>query len=103
MYCGYSDDFAVAVDSVGTATITDGWLFGNIEDDVKATTGQVRLYGMPNTLADSAYNFYFLEPCPELAFKILAVTQFSAGTIEIIILQPANLNIPNDWFRSYGN
>jgi len=103
MYCGYSDDFNVVVDTLGAATIVDGWQFGDIMDDVKAATGQVRLFGVPNTVADVAYDNYFVAPCPELAFEITAVTQFSAETVEIIIMQPMNLDIPADWHNVYGN
>ena len=100
MYCGYSDDFNVVVDTVGAATITDGWLYGDILADVKSTTGQFRMFGMPNTLADGT-GFAFVSPCPELAFEITAGTDFPTATIEIIIMQPTNLNIPADWHKSY--
>jgi hypothetical protein len=103
MYCGYSDDFNVVVDTLGAATITDGWCYGNIESDVYNTTGQIRLFGMPNTLADSANGCYFVEPCPELAFEITDASTLLASTIEIIIMQPANLGIPSNWFNVYGH
>ena len=103
MYCGYSDDFAVTVDTVGTASIVDGWLYGDIIADVKATTGQFRLFGVPNTLADGTNTFAFVAPCPELAFEITAATEFTASTIEIILMQPMFLDIPADWHNVYGN
>jgi hypothetical protein len=37
MYCGYSDDFDLVVGTTGTATITDGWMFGDIEADVSSS------------------------------------------------------------------
>ena len=102
MYCGYSDDFNVVVDSAGTATITDGWLFGNIETDVYASAGQTMLYGFPNTLADDTDDFYFIAPCPELVFEIQDATSFlAASTLEIIIMQPRDIDIPRDWEKSY--
>ena len=102
MYCGYSDDFNVVVDSTGSTTITDGWLFGNIETDVYNSTGQTMLYGFPNTLADDTDDFYFVAPCPELAFKIQDGTSFlAASTVEIIIMQPMNIQTPKDWIKSY--
>ena len=100
MYCGYSDDFDVTVDSTGTPTLVDGWLYGDILADVESTTGQFRMFGMPNTLADGT-GFAFVSPCPELAFEITAGTDFPTATIEIIIMQPTNLNIPADWHKSY--
>jgi hypothetical protein len=101
MYCGYSDDFSLVVGTTGTPAIVDGWMFGDIMDDVKDATGQVRLFGMPNTVADVAYDNYFISPCTELAFEITAAAEFSASTIEIIIMQPTNLNIPADWHKTY--
>ena len=102
MYCGYSDDFNVVVDTAGAATITDGWQYGNIEADVYSTTGQVMLYGMPNTLADSTDCFYFVAPCPQLAFEVTDATSFlAASTLEIIIMQPMNIQTPKDWIKSY--
>jgi hypothetical protein len=101
MYCGYSDDFSLVVGTTGTPAIVDGWMFGDIMDDVKDATGQVRLFGMPNTVADVAYDNYFVAPCTELAFEITAATDFPTATIEIIIMQPTNLNIPSDWHKTY--
>ena len=102
MYCGYSDDFAVTVGNTGTATIVDGWSYGDILADVSATTGMFKLFGCPNTLADGT-TFAFVAPCPELAFSLTAPTSFPTATIEIIILQPMNLDIPADWHNVYGN
>jgi len=102
MYCGYSDDFNVVVDTTGTATIVDGWQYGDILADVKATTGMFKLFGCPNTLADGT-TFAFVAPCPEIAFEITAASEFTASTIEIIIMQPMNLDIPADWHNVYGN
>ena len=100
MYCGYSDDFSLVVGTTGTPTLVDGWLYGNILADVQSTTGQFRMFGMPNTLADGT-GFAFVAPCTELAFEITAAVEFSASTIEIIIMQPTNLNIPADWHKTY--
>ena len=101
MYCGYSDDFDVTVDSTGTTTITDGWLYGNIEANIYASSGQTMLYGFPNTLADDTDDFYFVAPCPQLAFKIQDATALASSTIEIIIMQPMNIQTPKDWVKSY--
>ena len=101
MYCGYSDDFNVVVDSAGTTVITDGWLYGNIEADIYNTTGQTMLYGFPNTLADDADDFFFVAPCPELAFKIQDATALESSTIKIILMQPMNINTPADWEKTY--
>ena len=101
MYCGYSDDFNVVVDTLGAATITDGWAFGNIEANVYNTTGQVMLYGFPNTLADGDDDFYFVAPCPELAFEITDADSLLTSTIEIIIMQPLDLDLQRDWQKTY--
>ena len=102
MYCGYSDDFNVVVDTVGAATITDGWSFGNIEADVYASSGQIMLYGFPNTVVDLADNYFFVAPCPQLAFEITDGSTFlAASTVEIIIMQPMNIQTPKDWVKSY--
>ena len=102
MFCGYSDDFAVTLIGDGTATIVDGWSHGDILADVKEATGQYKLFGVPNTLADGT-TFGFVAPCTELAFSLTAATAYPAATIEIIIMQPMNLNIPADWHNVYGN
>ena len=102
MYCGYSDDFNVVIDTVGAATITDGWQFDNVEDDVYASTGQFTLLGFPNTLADVQDKSFFVAPCPELAFEITDGSSFlAASTVEIIIMQPRDIDIPRDWEKSY--
>jgi hypothetical protein len=102
MYCGYSDDFDLSTTSAGVATITDGWEFGTIEADVDSTLGQVMLYGVFPTLADDTDDFYFVAPCPELAFELTAVTAFPTATIEIILMQPCDIGTPSTWFESYG-
>jgi len=99
MYQGYSEDFALTVTDAGVATITDGWEFGSIETDVKASVGKVTLYGTGRRLADSASSYYYIMPSAELAFSIEGEALIAAE-IKIRVMQLLDNNMEGKWMEN---
>lgn len=97
LYQGYTDDFALSVTDAGVATITDGWEVADpIEDDVKASVGQVTLYGTGRKLADVADTYFYITPTPEIAFSIEGEALIAAE-IQIRVFQLMDDNLKGQW------